>query len=701
MSAEAGPTIERIQVGFGEGGGLKIATWTPVWAHLRGGTAPFSGILEIAAPDDQGMPTVMRAPVKLPAGQALVVQSLIRAGIPKAEIELRLVDKSGRALTRPVIYKPSAEIGWNAQLVLRVGPASGLEGVVDLPKFAGVDTSDRLVGFAPLDDWPADPLGFDAASAIALSSEDSRVIAALRDGGAEVLRTWVARGGHLVISMGARWSEVVPLLGDLLPARPVGMLSLTDVGAIETLAGSVSPPLRGPTNITKLEANEGDRHVVLAIAQGSPLVVRKSYGFGRVTLTGIDLANGPVANWANRTLIWDKLMDLRGRMHDVTAQVSDTRGALIEAERGEIASRIHRGLEQFPSVVLIPFGWVAFLIFVYLILIGPIDYFFLKRIVRRMELTWLTFPAIVLASTLGVYAAAYSLKGSSPRVNKLDLLDFDQTTELVRGTSWWTYYSVANRDIGNSLQPLPPDLRTATAWQPDPTRTATWFAHGEPVLVGLGQVALGTRRASYEPPGAVERLEGVRVPIWSTRSFTGRWWGRAKGVRVIEADLRVVAGDRITGSIRNLLDQPMKKAQLFYGRNVYDLGTIRPRGIARVDFSKAESIARSLGRVLQRSDRRLDAGESTSQPESAVTSADLLRAALFHDALGSRADAYPNRVLAGLDLTAQAVELSRPMLIGEVDAPAAALELSGEPNKPSTEQSTIVRVILDLSGPNE
>jgi hypothetical protein len=99
----------------------------------------------------------------------------------------------------------------------------------------------------------------------------------------------------------------------------------------------------------------------------------------------------------------------------------------------DLASQLRVALEQFPRVKLIPFGWVAFLIFLYILAIGPGDYLFLKRVVKRMELTWLTFPAIVIGVSLLAYYAAYRLKGDDLLINKIDVVDVDQVSGLTRG----------------------------------------------------------------------------------------------------------------------------------------------------------------------------------------------------------------------------------------------------------------------------
>src|SRR5206468_4430200 len=82
------------------------------------------------------------------------------------------------------------------------------------------------------------------------------------------------------------------------------------------------------------------------------------------------------------------------------------------AEPGELASRLQKSLEAFDDVPVISFGWVALFILIYILIVGPIDYFFLKKVVKRLELTWITFPAVVLGISAIAYFTAYWLKGN-------------------------------------------------------------------------------------------------------------------------------------------------------------------------------------------------------------------------------------------------------------------------------------------------
>ena len=69
-----------------------------------------------------------------------------------------------------------------------------------------------------------------------------------------------------------------------------------------------------------------------------------------------------------------------------------------------------------------------------------------------------------------------------------------------------------------------------------PVRTDTrisWFGAPEQGLRGMNgggrPMGFGSSGYAYAPSGRVERLEGVRIPIWSTKAFTARWFAPIGG----------------------------------------------------------------------------------------------------------------------------------------------------------------------------
>src|SRR5262249_5701693 len=105
---------------------------------------------------------------------------------------------------------------------------------------------------------------------------------------------------------------------------------------------------------------------------------------------------------------------------------------------------------------VISFGWVALFILFYIALVGPLDYFVLKKLFKRLELTWITFPVSVIVVSLVAYLIAYKVKGTDLRINKVDLVDVDLHTGLgegarrVHGLSWFALFSpgVSSYTIG-------------------------------------------------------------------------------------------------------------------------------------------------------------------------------------------------------------------------------------------------------------
>ena len=248
-------------------------------------------------------------------------------------------------------------------------------------------------------------------------------------------------------------------------------------------------------------------------------------------------------------------------------------------------------LEQFPGVKLIPFGWVAFFIFLYILLIGPGDYFFLKKVLKRMELTWITFPTIVVAVSLLAYYAAYLLKGNELLVNQVDVVDVDQVDGLVRGSTWASMFSPQNRDYNDPC-------RSRCRWTTTPPRRQSGTErraarapardqrHDELVQLARGSVrchgelqpAVQLRRQRLRVrsrPAGVEKLEGVRIPIWSTKCVTARWFGPAGTPGRCRP--RPVGTDRLAGTVTNRLDIPLEDAILAFGKQVYTPGHDRPR----------------------------------------------------------------------------------------------------------------------------
>ena len=107
---------------------------------------------------------------------------------------------------------------------------------------------------------------------------------------------------------------------------------------------------------------------------------------------------------------------------------------------------------------VISFGWVALFILIYIVIVGPLDYFLLKRVFKRLELTWITFPVLVLIVSVAAYATAYYFKGDDLRINKIDLSRDTICTapRQAYGTTWFTLFSPRIQNYTVGLEPSAP-----------------------------------------------------------------------------------------------------------------------------------------------------------------------------------------------------------------------------------------------------
>ena len=102
---------------------------------------------------------------------------------------------------------------------------------------------------------------------------------------------------------------------------------------------------------------------------------------------------------------------------------------------------------------------VALLIFGYILLIGPVDYFFLKKGLGRLELTWISFAMIVVAVSVAAVGSV-SLPGHSG-YSRVSVESSSRLPFGITPTVWLlpSRFSMAWPFPERSSNPAPPGLR--------------------------------------------------------------------------------------------------------------------------------------------------------------------------------------------------------------------------------------------------
>jgi hypothetical protein len=417
----------------------------------------------------------------------------------------------------------------------------------------------------------------------------------------EALIEWVQRGGHLVISIARQRQDKVqqflkspawrPKFPDVLTRNETVTLKSDELRQLDTWTGSRSMLAdEGDTVTVPLLRFDRSADIPIYTRQGDkfvPLLMRFPYGLGSVSLVALELDAKPFTTWEDNQKFWQRLVtDLgpRSRWQEVQGEGVDVLGVQPDADL-DISSRLHRELDFF-NVPMISFGWVALFIFLYVLVVGPLDYLILKKVFKRLEWTWITFPAVVIGISVIAYFTAYALKGDQMKINKIDLVDVDLRTDLNKdfrtagayayGTTWFSLLSprIQNYTIG---------LTPAGTWAGKAPANA---AAGEVMMTWMGRPdttksrAAGLFRRAYDyAPDAAGLLE-VPIPVWTTKAFTASWQTvLTQPPLSVDLHYELDADQTVRGTIQNNLPVVLEDAYLFYGDRAYKL----PRNIAAKD----------------------------------------------------------------------------------------------------------------------
>ena len=240
-----------------------------------------------------------------------------------------------------------------------------------------------------LEHLPARWYGYEGVDALVVSTSNPGLCRQVAPGSPqlEALDQRIHMGGTLVLCAGADFAEVLgkdSAWARFAPGRLVKMVSLRQTGGLEgyadssnaiLLPGGESPPL----DVPRLSGVEG---VVERGRLDLPLVIRTARGLGQVVFLAADLDQPPLSRWNDAALLAARLLDLPT---DRAAQ-GDEHSTGITFGYTDMAGQLRIALDQFGGVRLVPFWVVAMLAILYILLVGPGDYFFLRKVVGRMQL---------------------------------------------------------------------------------------------------------------------------------------------------------------------------------------------------------------------------------------------------------------------------------------------------------------------------
>ena len=564
----------QFDVFVGYDGIVREASWTPIVCEIKNDGPPINGAVEIS-PGNYAKGQTHQVPVELPTGTLKRVTIPVFAASSAGSIwNVRLVDERGKVRAEQTAQRPRRQVGWAIPILGSLSrTASGaptLRPILrDQPD--AQPTSARLLPTI----FPDNPLVLEGLDAIYLSSE---VASELRQGQVNALLAWMNAGGHLIVGV-EQVSDVTasPWLRGILPFEPK---ELKTIGAHSELQTWIKSP-SGLTNlVTGFSVQDGrqpgrrnqprsnvnadapfadlpddskfelaDLQVATGPVRGGrvvvsagdvPLIVTANRGNGRTTALTFSPEREPFKSWKNAPTFWSKIAEVPGQLY-VSQDYYQNFGISTDGVFGAMidSRQVHK----------LPIGWLLLLLIVYLVIIGPFDQWWLKRIGKPM-LTWITFPCYVVMFSLLIYFIGYKLRAGESEYNELHLVDVLRNGDKaeLRGRTYASIYSPSNARF-----PLESKQKFATL-------------RGEYLSYG----AEATERANVLQNGDSFKAE-VFVPVWTSQLFLSDWWQGAP----MPLDVTITPkANGWTVTVKNETDHAVKTAQVVIEGRIFPLGEV-------------------------------------------------------------------------------------------------------------------------------
>ncbi len=667
----AAPRIASVRIGFD--GLYKLGCWTQLRVEVEAGDAAQSVRVEAVLLDTDGVPTKVATPpeppLQLAAGETATAVLMVRNGQAGAPLVVRLVDEDGASLEERT-FVPGREFqgsgvpsGLPAANKLVVTFGAGVDLAAELARTdqpPSTDLASRSVLVAAAADLPTEWYGYEGVDTVVLSGARPQQYQPHADMAPRIaaLARWVELGGRVVIFCGATADELLAGGGPLAPLAPgrfTGELApLVVATPLEVFASAAAPLTRTEVRtirVPHLVDVEGE-----LVAQGAgqlPLVVRTRRGLGEITFVAVDPEAEPFAGWSDRTGL------LRQSLAWPAPPTAAGRG-LDGASAADLTNQLRRALDQqFMGVQTVSFATVALLVIGYIALVGPGDFFLLRRVLKRMELTWLTFPLLIIGTSAAAYALAYRTKGVALRANQLEIVDVDVARGEARGTLWTHVFNpqVARYDV--TLTPrFAGDSAGTVKIRTENFRTQTlvsWQGVPGPGLGAMqGQRGLGSPFGrGYESSDDLAALHGVPIEQWSTKTLTARWTARVGPT--IDAELRSRGPELLEGQLTNRTAVRLEDCVLMRSGWAYKLPPLDPGAVAVIDESLApRTIKTTLTSRAAGDDPQVRVADDGTVILDALTTdvARIAKLMMFYDAIGGAAYAgVPHRYQSFIDLS--------------------------------------------------
>lgn len=554
---------------------IREASWFPMVVEVFNDGPSFNAVIEVSG-GQFGVDQVRRVPIELPTNtrKRVVVPMFASNARQNATWNGRLLDTRGKLIDKSAERSslPTKVVAWESTILGAIPRNFG--GSPVLPDVAQTRLHMKPeVARMTVEQFPDHPIALEGMNVFYLNSEKAPD---LKMPQVTALLAWVRGGGHLIVAAeqisdinGTPWlKQFLPM--DLADARNL-KIDEDVIGWVTSRAGAPDPegvvtsrrarrlnPQPGASGAFEAPIDPAFRGAELPVATGSvkdgyalfssgsqPLAVQAPRGRGKVTLLAFSPEREPFRSWKGRQYFWAKLA---GMPSDFFTSVQNAGWG------GWSLDGVFGALIDSRQIKKLPVTWLLLLLVVYLVVIGPFDQWWLKKINKQM-LTWITFPSYVVLFSLLIYFIGYKLRAGETEWNELNIVDLLPRGEKVdmRGRTYISIYSSSNNRY---------DLNGQKGFATLRGELMDFHAGGNE-----GSKAMVTQVGDTFDAQ-------VDVPVWTSLLWANDWFKtNDTPFMATVADL----GGSYQIDVQNLLEKELKNVRVVVGQYIYEVDAIPAR----------------------------------------------------------------------------------------------------------------------------
>jgi len=392
---------------------------------------------------------------------------------------------------------------------------------------------------------PEDSQGLAMANVIVV---DEVAIADLTQKQQEALLKWVQDGGTLLLGAADQINATAGIFKEYLPLSLSQEMTAISAEALTKLSGGGI--FTQPISVYAATSSEGSLPVLTE--NNAVLAAKKKVGSGEVIQTTFSLGDQPLASMDGYGALLAKVMNIQS----ISQQGMMRQG---QSPLDQISYELRTINELFPSFE-VSVSYMLIVIILYILIIGPILYFVLKKADKR-EHAWWIIPSISVVLSIVLFIVGAKDRIVQPQVQQSAFYKVNEDNSV---NGYYVESILTNRS-GDFVV------------NADQNTTAVALRNYNNFTGTMGPL----HESSYVKENASGSTLTLRdLSYWSVQSFGGKTSAQNIGKMDIDITLK---NEQLTGTVKNNFPFALKDVTLISGVKEVKLGDIEANGTLQVN----------------------------------------------------------------------------------------------------------------------